>query len=120
MFLLDTNVVSELRKVRSGKADAGVARWAEPVQTSDLFLSVISLQELAIGILLIERRDASQGRLLRAWFDQHEASGDRSCNHASEASCTAGAGLTSHTTTFRVRPAPEVCRIAHRDVTCET
>jgi predicted nucleic acid-binding protein len=71
MFLLDTNVVSELRKVRSGKADAAVARWAERVRTRDLFLSVISLQELEIGILLIERRDVSQGRLLRAWFDQH-------------------------------------------------
>ena len=52
MFLLDTNVVSELRKVRSGKADAGVARWAEQVRTSDLLLSVISLQERYRPLLL--------------------------------------------------------------------
>jgi predicted nucleic acid-binding protein len=71
MFLLDTNVVSELRKVRSGKADANVAQWAEQTRANTLFLSVISLQELEIGVLLIERRDATQGRVLRAWLDNH-------------------------------------------------
>ncbi len=71
MFLLDTNVVSELRKVRSGKADACVAAWADSVDTGDLFLSVISLQELEIGILLAERRDPAQGGQLRAWLEGH-------------------------------------------------
>jgi len=70
MYVLDTNVVSELRKVRSGKADSGVARWAEGTRTTDLFLSVISLQELEIGILSLERKDAAQGRLLRVWMEQ--------------------------------------------------
>lgn len=37
MYLLDTNVVSELRKVRAGKAAPGVARWADSVETSDLY-----------------------------------------------------------------------------------
>ena len=41
MYLLDTNVVSELRKVRRGKADPGVMRWAAGVAASDLYLSVI-------------------------------------------------------------------------------
>jgi hypothetical protein len=71
MFLLDTNVVSELRKVRSGKADAHVAAWADSVDTADLYLSVIALQELEIGVLLAERRDPSQGAVLRAWLGGH-------------------------------------------------
>jgi predicted nucleic acid-binding protein len=71
MYLLDTNVVSELRKVRSGKADRNVSAWADNVHAGDLYLSVISLQELEIGILLAERRDPMQGALFRAWLDQH-------------------------------------------------
>jgi toxin FitB len=70
MLLIDTNVVSELRKVRSGKADPRVADWSERVDAADLHLSVISLQELEIGILQVSRRDAPQGRLLRAWLEQ--------------------------------------------------
>jgi toxin FitB len=71
MYLLDTNVVSELRKVRSGRADQNVAIWADSVDASDLYLSVISLHELEIGVLLVERCDSLQGALLRAWLDAH-------------------------------------------------
>ena len=71
MFLLDTNVVSELRKIRLGKADQHVAAWADRVEASDLYLSVITLQELEIGILLLERRDPAQGGLFRIWLNQH-------------------------------------------------
>ena len=71
MYLLDTNVVSELRKVRLGKADAHVADWADSVDATDLYLSVISVQELEIGVLLAERRDPSQGAIFRAWLDGH-------------------------------------------------
>jgi predicted nucleic acid-binding protein len=49
MYLLDTNLVSELRKVRSGKADPGVAAWADGVDASSLFLSSITLHELELG-----------------------------------------------------------------------
>lgn len=70
MYLLDTNVVSELRKVRTGKADARVAAWADSVETADLFISVITIQELEIGVRLSERRDASQGSVLRHWLDK--------------------------------------------------
>lgn len=70
MFLLDTNVVSELRKIRSGKADVNVASWAESVGAEDLYVSTITLQELEIGVLLVERRDSMQGAMLRAWFDK--------------------------------------------------
>lgn len=69
MYLLDTNVVSELRKVRLGKADQHVAAWADSVEASDLYLSVITVQELEIGVLLAEHRDLSQGTVLRAWLN---------------------------------------------------
>jgi toxin FitB len=71
MFLLDTNVLSELRKVRSGKADGRVAAWVRGARAGNLFLSVIVIQELEIGVLLAERRDRVKGALLRAWLDDH-------------------------------------------------
>jgi toxin FitB len=71
MYLLDTNVVSELRKVRAGKADKHVADWADSIDATDLYLSVITIQELEIGVLLAERRDPSQGAVFRAWLNGH-------------------------------------------------
>ena len=71
MYILDTNVVSELRKVRLGKADARVAGWADSVAVTDLYLSVITIQELEIGVLLAERRDPAQGAIFRSWLDNH-------------------------------------------------
>lgn len=70
MFILDTNVVSELRKVRLGKADANVAAWAENANAADLFVSAISILELELGVLSVERKDATQGAMLRAWLEQ--------------------------------------------------
>lgn len=69
MYLLDTNVVSELRRAR--KAHPGVRMWARTLSAASLYLSVISILELEIGILLIERRDRKQGSILRAWMDGH-------------------------------------------------
>ena len=71
MYVLDTNVVSELRKVRLGKADANVTAWTESVDAADLFVSAITIMELELGVLSIERKDAKQGALLRAWLEQH-------------------------------------------------
>jgi predicted nucleic acid-binding protein len=71
MYLLDTNVVSELRKAKSGKANKNVIAWAKTVSPSNLFLSVISILEFETGVLLVERRDASQGAVLRAWLNAH-------------------------------------------------
>jgi len=71
MYLLDTHVVSELRKIRAGKADRHLAVWADSVDASDLFLSVITLQELEIGVLLTERRDPVQGSIFRTWLNGH-------------------------------------------------
>lgn len=70
MYVLDTNVLSELRKVRLGKADANVGAWAESVDAADLFISAISVMELELGVLSIERRDAAQGRMPRSWLEQ--------------------------------------------------
>jgi toxin FitB len=67
MFLLDTNVVSELRK--ADKADTNVRHWAERQSPSALYLSAISVLELDIGVLLAERRDRTQGKMLRAWME---------------------------------------------------
>jgi predicted nucleic acid-binding protein len=69
MYLLDTNVVSELRKAKSGKADNNVTAWAKSVQTASLYLSAVTILELELGVLLMERRDPSQGAILRAWLD---------------------------------------------------
>ncbi|WP_454740067.1 PIN domain-containing protein [Cupriavidus necator] len=71
MFILDTNVVSELRKVRLGKADRHVAQWADSVDAGELFVSAITIHELEIGVLLAERRDPPQGALLRTWLNSH-------------------------------------------------
>jgi toxin FitB len=68
MYLLDTNVISELRKIRVGRAAPQVAQWAESVDAGDLYISVITVQELEIGVLLAERRDPAQGAVLRAWL----------------------------------------------------
>lgn len=79
MFLLDTNVISELRKARAGKADRHVMSWAQTASAGSLFLSAIVVHELEMGTLLTERRDPAQGAILRAWLDEHvlPAFGDR-------------------------------------------
>lgn len=73
MFVLDTNVVSELRKVRSGKANTGVAEWAANARSSELFVSAITIHELEHGVLLLERSDPDQGAMLRTWLDESVA-----------------------------------------------
>jgi hypothetical protein len=67
MFLLDTNVISELR---SGKRrqSAAVRAWADTIPANQLYLSSVSVLELDMGVLRIARKDGPQGTLLRAWF----------------------------------------------------
>lgn len=71
MYLLDTNIVSELRKAKSGKADKNVVSWASSVSAASLYLSVITILELEMGLLLVERRDPVQGSVLRSWLNVH-------------------------------------------------
>lgn len=68
MFLLDTNVVSELRIAKSGKADPHVVAWAGSVSAGSLFISVVTILELELEILQLSRRDLAQGEILRQWF----------------------------------------------------
>lgn len=68
-YLLDTNVLSELRKVGDGKADANVTKWVGAQDSNDLFISAITILEIERGILTIQRRDAAKGSRLRGWMD---------------------------------------------------
>jgi hypothetical protein len=69
MYVLDTNTVSEIRKIKTGKADPSVAAWARRVATGLTYISVITIQELEHGVLLVERRDPAAGSTLRNWLD---------------------------------------------------
>jgi predicted nucleic acid-binding protein len=69
MYLLDTNVVSELRKTNSDRADRLVTAWARSIAAESMFLSAISVLELERGTLLMERRDPAQGAMLRSWME---------------------------------------------------
>ena len=71
MFVLDTNVLSELRKAGDGKADANVVAWLSSVDATTLYISAITLMEIELGVLRIERRDSPQGTRLRAWMTHH-------------------------------------------------
>jgi toxin FitB len=68
MFLLDTNVISELR--RPDRADANVVAWAATISAASSFLSAISILEIELGALRVARKDAVQGAVLRAWIDE--------------------------------------------------
>jgi predicted nucleic acid-binding protein len=71
MYLLDTNVVSELRKAHTNKADRRVTAWARSTPAESMFLSTISVLELEREMLLMERRDKAQGAMLRSWMENH-------------------------------------------------
>ena len=71
MMLLDTNIISELRKVRSGRAAPAVAQWESTVTATELMLSVITVQELEVGILRLARKDPRAAAILREWLTQY-------------------------------------------------
>lgn len=71
MYLLDTNVISEMRKAGDGKADVNVVAWLSSVDSACFYLSAITLMEIEIGILRMERRDERQGSRLRTWMDSY-------------------------------------------------
>lgn len=67
MFLLDTNVISEIRKP---SADPAVLSWLQVQRPAELFLSAITMFELDLGVRRVERRDRLQGQALRAWLER--------------------------------------------------
>ena len=71
-FLLDTNVISELRK---RAADPSVTAWAESHDRHSVYLSAVTIMEIELGIALIERRDPRQGAALRSWMTQQVLTG---------------------------------------------
>jgi predicted nucleic acid-binding protein len=71
MYLLDTNVIFELRKASLGRADARVVVWADAVELEALHLSAITIEELELGVLLAERRDSVHGANLRSWLETY-------------------------------------------------
>ncbi len=71
MFVLDTNVISELRRFGDGRADGNVVAWISGKDATTFYISALTLMELEIGILRVERRDARQGELLRTWMDRY-------------------------------------------------
>lgn len=71
MYLLDTNVVSEFRKSADGRINKSVKRWADAISPDLMFISAISVLELEIGVLQIERRDKKQGLVLRKWLNKN-------------------------------------------------
>ena len=71
MFVLDTDVVSELRKLGDGRADPRVTAWIAGHDAASFYISALTLMELEIGVLRIERRVTGQGARLRRWMDRH-------------------------------------------------
>lgn len=67
MFVLDTNVISELRQGKP-QPSAAVRRWAAGQPSHRLFLSAITILELELGIQALERRTPPQGSALRSWL----------------------------------------------------
>ena len=68
-YLLDTNVISELRKP-ARRASASVRAWVADRAPLDLYLSVITILEVEIGIERVARRDPAQGNRLQVWLDE--------------------------------------------------
>ena len=69
MYLLDTNVVSELRKAGTNSIDSNLEAWAQTIESGHLYITSITVLELEIGVQRIERRDKRQGKVLRNWVD---------------------------------------------------
>lgn len=67
MFLLDTNVISELRHGKPNPSPE-VRAWAAGLAANQLFIAAITILELEKGILALERRTPPQGSALRAWL----------------------------------------------------
>ena len=71
MYILDTNVLSELRKTKSGRAAPAVVRWSDSVAQSELFLSAVAIFEIEMGILKVSARNDEHFRRLKSWFSDH-------------------------------------------------
>lgn len=73
MYVLDTNIVSEIRKSKTGRADPAVVEWSSRVPIGLTYISAITIGELEHGVLLAERRDPNAGAILRRWLENDVA-----------------------------------------------
>lgn len=67
MYLLDTNIISEMRKIKRGTADKGLTAWLADTGSGIFYTSPVVVMELERGVLRMERKDQTQGQVLRAW-----------------------------------------------------
>ena len=68
MYLLDTNIISESRKLGTARIDARAAHWLSQIDVEATFVSAMTIFELDRGVRQMEHRDARQGAVLRRWF----------------------------------------------------
>ena len=68
MYLLDTNIISELKKLDSGKIHPQVQRWTYSINLMQTKISVVSITEIRTGILSLARKDQAQAASLDNWF----------------------------------------------------
>jgi predicted nucleic acid-binding protein len=71
IYLLDTNVVSEMRKAQTGRADPAFQRWINHMSLSESYISAISILEMQTGVLRMMRKDQRQGEMLRKFLHEH-------------------------------------------------
>jgi len=71
MYLLDSNIISELRKAPAGRANPGVLAWSQAATPESLFISAITVMELEKGVQLKTRQDPAAGGILRRWLTDH-------------------------------------------------
>lgn len=71
MILLDTNVVSELRRASTGRIDPNVAAWTASIDALPLSISVLTIMELRKGVLAKQRHDPAQATVLERWLDHN-------------------------------------------------
>lgn len=77
MYLLDTNIISELKKLDSGKIHPQVQRWAYSINLMQTKISVVSITEIRTGILSLARKDQAQAASLDNWFTNRLLPADR-------------------------------------------
>ena len=68
MYLLDTNIISELKKLDSGKIHPQVQRWAYSINLMQTKISVVSITEIRTGLLSLTLKDQAQAASLDNWF----------------------------------------------------
>ena len=75
-YLIDTNIISEIRKGR--RCDVNVARWYEAIEDASLYLSVMIIGEIRKGIEKLRPKNATQANMIEDWLEEvAKAFGDR-------------------------------------------